>query len=115
MPDDPKEEKPLAEEVREIIAELTALRQQSRVSRWDLGMWLLSGGLGIAGVVLAPPTGGLSLVLTAASFLLLAIDMAKKIRETARDQETRDRAAALELRIAELYAKLRKIDDLDDR
>jgi hypothetical protein len=102
---------PLDQEVREIIDELTTLRKQSAVSRWDIGMWVVSGGLGIVGIVLAPPTGGLSLVLTAASFLLTALDMAKKIRESAGDQKVRDRAAALELRIDDLFAKLRGIDE----
>ncbi|HEV7588825.1 MAG TPA: hypothetical protein VGO40_11985 [Longimicrobium sp.] len=110
MSDESPGEKPLAEELREIIDELTDLRKQSRVSRWDIGMWVFSGGLGIAGIVLAPPTGGLSLALTAAAFLLTPLDMAKKIRESAGDQKVKDRAAALEQRIEDLYAKLRGID-----
>jgi hypothetical protein len=111
MPDDDPGTKPLAQELREIIDELSELRKQSRVSRWDIGMWLVSGGLGISGIMLAPPTGGLSLVLTAASFLLTPLDMAKKIRESAGDQKIKDRAAALERRIDELYTKLSGIDE----
>ena len=110
MSDDGPGKTPLDQEVRQIIDELTALRKQSAVSRWDIGMWVVSGGLGIVGIVLAPPTGGLSLGFTAASFLLTALDMAKKIRESAGDQKVRDRAAALERRIDELYAKLRGIE-----
>jgi len=74
-------------------------------------MWVLSGGLGIAGIVLAPPTGGLSLLFTAASFLLTPLDMAKKIRESAGDEQVKARAAALERRIEDLYVRLRGIDD----
>jgi hypothetical protein len=35
-------DKLLASELQEIIKELTDLRNQSRISRWDLGMWVLS-------------------------------------------------------------------------
>jgi hypothetical protein len=63
MSDDGPGTTPLAQEVREIIDELTDLRKQSGVSRWDIGMWVVTGGLGILGIVLAPPTGGLSLAL----------------------------------------------------
>jgi len=37
--------------------------------------------------------------------------MAKKIRESAGDQQVKARAAALEQRIEDLYAKLRGIDE----
>jgi hypothetical protein len=37
--------------------------------------------------------------------------MAKKIRESARDQQVKARAAALEQRIEDLYARLRKIEE----
>jgi hypothetical protein len=75
------------------------------------GCGFISGGLGIVGIVLAPPTGGLSLAFTAVSFLLTPLDMAKKIRESAGDQKVRDRAAVLEQRINDLYAALRDIDE----
>jgi hypothetical protein len=42
---------------------------------------------------------------------LTALERAKKIRESAGDQKVADRAAALERRIDELYAKLRGIDE----
>jgi|1186.fasta_scaffold1120213_1 hypothetical protein len=74
-------------------------------------MWVVTGGLGILGNRARASDWRSVSDSYCRVILLTALDMAKKIRESAGDQKVADRAAALERRIDELYAKLRGINE----
>ena len=87
--------------IRRIHAISDELRQLSRqtqpaMSLSGIGLWVVSGGLTVAGLALAVPSGGLSLLLSAAGMVLFLIDMARQIQGAARTRELRQRAQQLE-------------------
>jgi len=77
-------------------------------SVWDKSMIALNVAAALAGLALIPPTGGVSIVLTILSGLLLAADIAKKVRDLRVDGPTRARILELEARNEELMAEIRR-------
>jgi hypothetical protein len=87
--------------VRRILAirqELAALYKQTHpgVSVASIGIWIVSGGLGLAGVALAYPTGGSSLLLSVLGMVIFMIDLARQVQSAADSEELRRHAAQLE-------------------
>lgn len=87
--------------IRRIIAirgELQVLYSQTQpgVTAGSVGIWIVSGGLTAVGLALAVPSGGLSLLLSAAGLVVFLIDMARQIQITARTSEQHRRARQLE-------------------
>lgn len=75
-------------------------------SWWDEAMWGLGITVGVAGVALAPPTGGLSISVTVISLVLLAADMAKKINAIRGNEQIRARVATLHQRNNALHGEI---------
>ena len=84
--------------IRHIQRELQELYRETHpgVTAGTVGIWLASGGLALAGVALAVPTGGVSLLLSVAGVVVFLIDMARQVQATARTREHRRRAHDLE-------------------
>jgi len=93
------------ENVHEIIELALSVKE---ISIWDKAMWTLGAGVGVAGVLLAPPTGGASLLVTVASFGLIVADAIKKVNEIRGNDEIRSKLAALEARNSELQREIRR-------
>ena len=91
--------------VREIIDLARSIRE---ISVWDKIMWTLGVGVGVVGVLLAPPTGGATLIVPVASFMLIATDAAKKVSEIRGNDAIRARVAELEGRNSELLDQIRR-------
>lgn len=97
----------LREELERVNFELGQLR--SRVpSKWKLIKMSAGALIGIVGVVLAPPTGGASIVLTVAGFGVMAVDGIEMIADIRGDQETRARIDYLRVRNASIHSHLNR-------
>ena len=81
---------------------------QPPATRSTIGLWFASVGLCIAGLVLTPPTGGISLVLTGAGVVLVMIDTARQIQGAARTSEQRRRAQWLEQELLDHLAFIQR-------
>ena len=110
----PSELTPLAAEIAAIRTRLAALWPHARISRWDIGVWVAGGMLGIGGIVLAPVSGGLSLLASLLGLVLILIDVAKKLRDGARTPEARHEAIALLERLERLEERLRTLRRRED-
>lgn len=87
--------------IKRVVAisnELAALHKQTQppVSIGSVGIWIVSGGLGIAGLAMAAGTGGLSLWLSVVGMIVFLIDMARQVQATAHSDELRRYASQLE-------------------
>lgn len=96
--DCPESDKALAE-IKGIAYETRVLIPSAKISKWDKANWIIALTLALGGLAAAPFSGGTSLVLTILGIIWLLIDMVKKIRETARDKETKVRAEKLHERL----------------
>jgi hypothetical protein len=93
-----------------ISEELATLYSQTQpaVSIGSIGIWIVSGGLGVAGVALAAPTGGSSLLLSVLGMLVFLIDMARQVQATAHSEELRRYARQLEQELRDHAEFLRR-------
>lgn len=94
-----------AENETDLLALLSAHSEPSLHSKIVLG---LSGLLTIGGIVVAVPTGGLSIVMTAAGLALLANETQNMINDIRIAPEVRARGQALKNRNKELWAEARR-------
>jgi cytochrome c-type biogenesis protein CcmH/NrfF len=83
-----------------------------RATLSTIGLWCASVTLCIAGLVLTPPTGGISLVLSVGGVLLLMIDTARQIQSAARSSEQRQHAERLEEELRDHLAFIQRFGKL---
>ena len=87
--------------IKRIVAisqELATLHKQTHpaFSIGSIGIWIVSGGLGVAGMAMSVLTGGASLLLSVLGVLVFLIDMARQVQATAHSEELRRYARQLE-------------------
>ncbi len=69
-------------EVVTMAKRIAGMPRSKNISRWEQANWSISLTLAVGGIVLAPVSGGLSLIASLLGIVWLLIDMLKKIRAT---------------------------------
>ena len=94
--------------LRRFQKELEDLDARSTLSKWTIGVWIASGALGLGGIALAPFSGGASLLLSVAGFVVFLVDMAKQVADNAKTVAARERAEAILSGIRDELARIER-------
>jgi hypothetical protein len=101
------DDRELINELERVNLELGQLR--ARVpSKWKVIRMSAGALIGVVGVILAPPTGGASIALTAVGFGVMAVDGIEMVGDIRGDQETRARIDHLQVRNAAVHSLLNR-------
>lgn len=117
MADERDDKKSLAEEAKGIVEDMDDLADEVGLSFWDgadLVIWILAGIVAIIGLIACLESGGAGCLVSLLALVLAALDTIAKLIDLAEKDAAKQKAEALEKRIADLERRIRDKVGLGD-